>query len=80
MPPVAIRSSTSSTRSPGVDRVLVHLDDVDAVFERVVLADRPPGQLALLAERHEAGAEPVGDRAAENEAARLDAGDDVDLP
>ena len=36
------------------------------------------GQLALLADRHEAAAELMGDRAAEDEAARLDAGDIVD--
>ena len=37
-----------------------------------------PGQLALLADRHEAAAEFVRDGAAEDEAARLDAGDMVD--
>ena len=78
VPPVAIRSSTSSTRVALADRVGVNLDRVDAVFEAVFLADRPPGQLALLADRHEAAAELMGDGAAEDEAARLDAGDMVD--
>ena len=62
------------------DGVLVDLDDVDAVFQRVLLADGLPRQLALLADRDEAAAQPVGDGAAEDEAARLDAGHRVDLP
>ncbi len=56
----------------GTDGVLMDLDDVDAVFELVVLADRLPRQLALLADRHEAAAQAVGHRAAQDEAARLD--------
>ena len=74
VPPVAIRSSTIRMRSPLADGVLVHLDDVDAVFQRVLLADGLPGQLALLAQGHEPAAQPVGDGAAEDEPARLDAG------
>ena len=61
-----------------MDRVGVDLDGVDAVFEAVVLTDRPPGQLALLADRYEAAAELVRDGATEDEAARLDADDVVD--
>ncbi len=61
-------------RLAGADRVLMHLDDVDAVFELVILADGLGRQLALLADRHEAAAQAVGDGAAEDEAARLDAG------
>src|SRR5262249_58446630 len=60
-------------------RVLVHLHLVDAVFERISDGDALVGQLALLADRHEAGRYLVRDRAAEDEAARLDAGDLVDL-
>ena len=78
VPPVAIRSSMSSTRAPGPDGVGVDLDGVDAVFEAVFLADGPPRQLAFLADRDEAAAELVGDGAAEDEAARLDAGDVFD--
>ena len=60
-------------------RVLVHLHLVEAVFQRI--GDRHPlvRQLALLADRHEAGRDLMRHRAAEDEAARLDAGDLVDL-
>src|SRR5579883_810215 len=54
------------------DAVGVDLDAVGAVFERVILADRLPGQLALLAHGDEAGVEEVRHGAAEDEAARLD--------
>ena len=56
---------------PGRDRVVVELERVDAVLERVLHADGPPGQLAGLAGRDEAAAEPVGERPAEDEASRL---------
>src|SRR5262249_49645094 len=60
-------------------RVLVHPLLVEAVSQRI--GDRPPlvRQLALLADRHEAGRALVRHRPAEDEAARLDAGDLVDL-
>src|SRR5262245_42002740 len=61
--------------SARTERIFMNLDDVDTVFELVVLANCLPGQLALLADRHEAAAEPISDRATENEAACLDAGD-----
>src|SRR6185503_598991 len=60
-------------------RVGVNLDRVDAVFERIFLADDAGGQLALLANRHEAAAELMGDGAAENEAARLYTGHVADV-
>src|SRR5690606_27357698 len=41
--------------------VLVYLDYVDAVFERVFLADGLPGQLALFPDGDEAASQPVGD-------------------
>ena len=63
----------------GRDAVLVHLHLVQPVFEAVGDAHRLVRQLALLADRHEAGRKLVRDRAAEDEAARLDAGDLVDL-
>src|SRR5216684_1857649 len=50
-----------------------HLDGRGAVFELVVLRERGAGQLALLADRHEARAEAAGHRGGEDEAARLDA-------
>ena len=56
----------------------MHFDDVGAIFQLIVLPDGAPGQLALLAQRHEAGPEPVGHRAAQNEAARLDADHGLD--
>jgi hypothetical protein len=51
----------------------VHLDPVAAVLEQVVLADRLPGELAALAHRREAGAQLERDRAAQDQAAGLDA-------
>ena len=60
-------------------RVGVDFDAVLAVFEIVILAQHAIGQLALLADRHEADAELMRHRAAENEPARLDARDLVDL-
>ena len=65
--------------APPVDRVLVHLERVGAVLERVGLARGAVGQLARLAHRHEADAEPLGQRRAEDEAARLDADDQLGL-
>ena len=56
------------------------LDRVGAVFEGVGDRDRLVGELALLADRHEAAGELVGDRAAEDEAPRLDACDLNDAP
>ncbi len=53
----------------------MHLNGVDAVLQRIILAQRPPWQLALLAYWNEARAELVRHRAAEDESTRLDAGD-----
>src|SRR5437764_961090 len=61
------------------DRIGVNLDRVDAVFERIFLPDDARGELALLADRHEAAAEHMSYGAAEDEAARLDAGDKIDI-
>src|SRR5215468_4584966 len=55
-----------------IDGVLMHLDDVDAIFERVFLANGFPRQLALFAKRDEAAAEPIGDCSPYDKAARLD--------
>ena len=56
------------------DGVHVHLHGVGAVFQGVLHRHRVVGQLALLAQRHEAGGELVGDCGAEDEAPRLDPG------
>ena len=61
------------------DRIGVYFDAVGAVFELVVVAYGFGGQLAFLADRDETLAQRVGQRRAEDEAARLDAGDLVDL-
>ena len=61
------------------DRVLVHLHVVEPVFERIGDRDRVVRQLALLADRHEARRQLMRDRAAQDEPARLDASDLVDL-
>ena len=79
VPPVASRSSWIRTRAPWRDRVRVELERVEAVLELVLGADRVPGQLAGLPRGHEAAAEPVRQRAAEDEAARLCAEDHVGL-
>jgi hypothetical protein len=78
VPPVASRSSTTTTRSPAAIAADVHLDPVGAVLERVVVADRLVRQLARLAHRHEADPERGGQRRAEDEAAGVDRRDLVD--
>ena len=79
VPPVASTSSMTSTRSSGwmASRWISSLSR--AVLQLVLLADDGPRQLAGLAHRHERGAEAVGDRRGEDEAAGLDADDAVDL-
>ena len=54
------------------------LEQVGAVLEDVLLAADRPRQLAGLADRDERGAQPVGDRRGEDEAAGLDAEHPVD--
>ena len=58
-----------------LDGVLVHLPLVDAVFERVADAHALEWQLAFLADGDETGRYLMRHRAAQYEAARLDAGD-----
>src|SRR6266508_3263929 len=62
----------------GGDRVGVELEGGGAVLQRVLLGLDAVRQLAGLADGHEAGAEVVGDRRGEDEAARLDADHLVD--
>ena len=62
-----------------VDRVGMHFHFVEAVFQRIGNAHRGVRQLAFFADRHEASGDLMRHRTAENEAARLDAGDLVDL-
>src|SRR3569833_2666809 len=52
-------------------RIFVDLDDVDAILQCILLTDRLPGQLALLADWNEPAAQTVGDGAANDETARL---------
>lgn len=61
------------------DRILMHLDDIDAVFERVFLPNRFPRQLAFLADGNEPASEPVRNGAAENEAPRFDTGNRINF-
>src|SRR6476660_4238110 len=63
-----------------LQRILMDLDNVDSVLEFVLLANGLRRKLALLADRHEAAAQAIGDSAAEDEAARLDAGNRLDPP
>src|SRR5690606_21406958 len=60
-------------------RIRMNFHRIGAVFEIVFLADGLPGQLALLADGHETEFELMGDGAAENEATRLDARDEIEL-
>src|SRR2546422_4318147 len=57
----------------GADRVVVDLERVAAVLELVARGVGLGGELARLAYERDAGAEPVGDRRPDQEAARLDA-------
>ena len=59
--------------------VAVHLEQVGAVLEDVLLALDLPRQLAGLAHRDEPGPQPIGHRSGEDEAPRLDAEHTVDL-
>src|SRR5215469_3461490 len=61
----------------GKDGVLVDLQRVGAVLEVVLHGFGFGGELAGLADGHEAGVETVGERRTENEAAGFDAEDDV---
>ena len=57
----------------------VHLHGGAAVLELVALFHRGVGQLALLADRHEAHVELVGHHRADDEAARIQPGDRIGL-
>ena len=56
----------------------VDLDAVLAIFQRIVDPDHRPGELVLLADEDQALAQPGGKCGTEDEAARLDAGDEVE--
>jgi hypothetical protein len=66
-------------RTPGARRAGVDVDrqPVGAVSRGVILGDRPAGQLAVLADEQEVGAEPLGQRGGDDEASGLDSGDEV---
>ena len=79
VPPVASTSSTTRTRSPGRDRVLVHLEHRLAVLQRVGdLRASGPAACPALRTGTKPGAERERDRRGEDEAAGLDADDLVD--
>ena len=61
------------------DGVLVHLQGVGAVLQIVGDADAFGGEFLGLAHGHEAGAQRVGQRGGEDEAAGFDAEHDIDL-
>jgi hypothetical protein len=63
----------------GLDGVEVDLQRIRAVLQVVADAGNGRGQLLGLAHGDEAGVEAVGQRGAEDEAARLDAQDQVDF-
>src|SRR5207249_4981705 len=58
--------------------IAVHLEPVGAILELVVLPEVLGGQLAAFPNRHETGAQSIGKRGADDEAARFDRGDLVD--
>src|SRR5215472_7391981 len=64
---------------PLLYRVLVHFHLVQPVFQRIGDGNAFMRKLALLADRHETSGYLVRDRSAQDEAARLDAGNLVDL-
>jgi len=61
-------------RRAGID---MHGEPVAAIFERIILGDRRAGQLARLADEQQPAAEPLRECGADDEAARLDRGDQV---
>ncbi len=79
VPPVASRSSTRMHPLAFSQRVLVDLDPVRAVLKRIFLGLDLGGKLALLPDGDETLAERVGQRRADDEAARLDADDRIEL-
>ncbi len=60
-----------------LDGVLVYFEGVLAVFELIGLRLGVPGQLARLADQHKSGAQLVGQRRGDDEAARLGADNHV---
>ena len=78
VPPVASTSSTTSTRCPATNASVWTSRVACAVFQRVRRRDGGPGQLARLAYGDHADARRVRDSGRDHEAARLDAGDDVE--
>jgi hypothetical protein len=77
VPPVAIRSSISSTTVAGFHGVGVQLHRGAAVFQLVGFFHGGEGQLALFADRHEAHVQLVGHHRAQDEAARVQPGHHV---
>ena len=63
----------------GLDRVGVHLELVEAVFERILRRHGVPGQLAGLPGRHEPAPELARERSTRDVAARLGAEYEVGL-
>ena len=61
-----------------LDRVLLHLEVVGSVLLLVALGHALAGELALLPDGHEAGAQPERQSRAKEEAAALEADDNVD--
>src|SRR5271155_1146298 len=61
----------------GLDGVFVEFELVGAVFELVSDGGSFPGKLFGFAHGNETGAEAIGERGSEDEAAGFDAGDDV---
>lgn len=63
----------------GLDGILLHLEEILTVLLLVRGGDAGTGELALLADGDEAGVQTQGERGAEEEAASVQADDDVGL-
>src|SRR5215813_8908068 len=62
-----------------MNRVFVDLEGIQAVFELVAPLDGLGGQLARLADRHEAGVQSIRQRRTEDKAARLNSQHGINL-
>ena len=54
-------------------------EPIGAIFQRIFFCDRRAGELSVLADKEKPDAKPLGERGAEDEAARLDRGNKVRL-
>jgi hypothetical protein len=80
VPPVASKSSITTTRAPLAQRIGMHFERVLPVLERVRDGVLLPRELAGLAHERNAHAQRVSDRCSHDEAPRFDPDHRVDFP